>query len=152
MDSHSMFAFQSIVKISTSIHQLEKNSKLRASNLRRASPLLDLWMTLSASKQLYSQSAIIPSDWMSHVRSMPLRWALYLISIMRLSSISPFGILLYLLYRPLWQAVFESVSFGGSYFRKATRSPVQFVTALSKAWNICLMDSNTVWVDIGILW
>lgn len=45
--------------------------------------------------------------------------------------------------------IFDGKSFNATYFRDATRNPVEFVAALDAAESMQLVDGNTAWLDIG---
>ncbi|GMG29078.1 unnamed protein product [Aspergillus oryzae] len=50
----------------------------------------------------------------------------------------------------LSDVVFDNKSFPPSYLRDSTRGTVQFSDAMTKAQEIGLVDSKTVWVEIGV--
>ncbi|KAL5316080.1 hypothetical protein ACEPPN_016957 [Leptodophora sp. 'Broadleaf-Isolate-01'] len=49
----------------------------------------------------------------------------------------------------LGKVIFDEKTINGNYMRRATREPVNFLTAIEVANNISIIDESMVWVEIG---
>lgn len=49
----------------------------------------------------------------------------------------------------LAECIFDGKTLNGSYLRRATREPVDFVGALDAAQELGIIDADTVWIEIG---
>jgi monodictyphenone polyketide synthase len=49
----------------------------------------------------------------------------------------------------LGECVFDDKTINANYMRRATRETVQFIPAVDKAWEMGIVDSKTIWIEIG---